>query len=159
MISGHASAPWIAVGFLSSQSDLPLQPGFAVFLGNALAQLTAATPVRTEPMGVVRVALSDGEVRDGQGHLVESRSAAGVTVFDAQRPDIYTVRSGNARVLVAASLLDSRLADVNASRFAHAPAPVAAPSGLPLERWVLAVLACMALLMFDWAAYVRRVTR
>jgi len=159
VIEGRASVPWIAVGFLSSQSDLPLQPGFAVFLGNALAQLTAATPVRTEPLGAVRVALPDGEVRDGQGHLVESRSAAGVTIFDAQRPDIYTVRSGNARVLVAAGLLDSRLADVNASRFARASAPVTAPSGLPLERWVLVVLACMALLMLDWAAYTRRVTR
>ena len=159
VISGQASAPWIAIGFLSSQSDLPLQPGFAVLLGNALAQLTAATPVRTEPLGAVRVALPDAEVRDGQGHLVESRTAAGVTIFDAQRPDLYTLRSGNARVLVAASLLDSHLADVNASRFANAPAPVAAPPGLPLERWVLAVLACMALLMFDWAAYVRRVTR
>jgi len=159
VISGQASAPWIAVGFLSSQSDLPLQPGFAVLLGNALAQLTATTPARTEPLGAVRVALPDGEVRDGQGHLVVSRTAAGVTIFDAQRPDIYTVRSGNARVLVAAGLLDSHLADVNASRFAHAPAPVTAPPGLPLERWVLAVLACMVLLMLDWAAYVRRVTR
>jgi Ca-activated chloride channel family protein len=159
VISGRASAPWIAVGFLSSQSDLPLQPGFAVFLGNALAQLTAATPVRTEPLGAVRVALPNGEVRDGQGHLVESRSTAGMTIFDAQRPDIYTVRSGNARLLVTAGVLDSHLADVNASRFAHASAPATAPSGLPLERWVLVVLACMALLMLDWAAYTRRVTR
>lgn len=159
VVSGRASAPWIAVGFLSDQSDLPLQPGFAVLLGNALAQLTVATPARTEPLGVVRVALPNGEVRDGRGHLVESRTAGGVTIFDAQRPDIYTVRSGNAHVLIAAGLMDSRLADINASRFAHTPVPATALPGVPLERWALAVLACMALLVFDWAAYVRRVTR
>jgi hypothetical protein len=159
VVAGHASRPWIAVGFLSSQSDLPLQPGFATLLGSALAQLTAATPARTAPLGAVSVALPEGEVRDGQGNLVESRTAAGVTIFDAQRPDIYSVRSGNARVLVAAGLMDSRLADVNASRFAHASVAATVPPGLPLERWVLAVLVCMALLMLDWAAYARRVTR
>ncbi len=37
VVSGRATAPWIAVAFGSSDSDLPLQPGFTVFLGKVLA--------------------------------------------------------------------------------------------------------------------------
>jgi hypothetical protein len=159
VLSGRADAPWIAVGFLTRNTDLPLQPGFTVFLGSALAQLTAAAQARSEPLGAVRIPLADAEVRDGQGRRVPSRSAAGVTVFDAERPDIYTASSGSVRVLVAAGLMDVRRADVNASRLAGEPVVRSASTALPLERWALVALACVALLLFDWGAYVRRVTR
>jgi hypothetical protein len=157
--SGRSGVPWTAVGFRTGDSDLTLQPGFAAFLGNALAELMAPVAVRLEPLGPVRVAIADAQVRDGRGRPVESRSIAGATIFTAERPDIYTVSAASGRTLVAAAVLDPHLAQVNATRLPEA-APIAVlPQVLPLERWAFIALACLALLLIDWAAYMRRITR
>lgn len=158
-LSGRAVRPWVAVGFLPGDSDLPLQPGLPVFLGHALAHLTGSAAVQTEPLGPVRVALADAEVHDGHGQPVDSRVVPGATLFEAARPDIYTVRAGSARVQVAAAVLDPRLADVNHSTLdvdRGGDAPVAGP---PIERWSMLVLACIALLLVDWVAFTRRISR
>jgi hypothetical protein len=159
VVSGRAGVPWTAVGFLTGDTDLPLQPGFTVFLGNALARLTGTNPVQSEPLGPIRVALAGAEVRDGQGRRVESRSIPGATIFEAMRPDVYTVLAPGGRVQVAAAVLDPRQAEVNGSRFAEDSGAATLASVLPLERWVLIMLACIVLLLADWAAYTRRLTR
>jgi hypothetical protein len=159
VVSGRTGVPWTVVGFLPGDTDLPLQPGFTVFLGNALVRLTETDAALTEPLGPVRVALADAEVRDGQGRRVESRGIPGATLFEADRPDIYTVRAARARVQVAAAVLDPQQADVNRSRFTEELGPDTPASALPLERWVLIALACIVLLLVDWTAYTRRITR
>lgn len=159
VVSGRAGVPWTAVGFLTTDTDLPLQPGFTVFLGNALARLMETTATSSEALGPIRVALADAEVRDGQGRRVESRGIPGATMFEADHPDIYTVHTAGARLQVAAGVLDPRQADVNRSRFSEASDPGTVATAWPLERWVWIVLACIALLLFDWAAYARRLTR
>ena len=42
IVTGKAAAPWIAVGFASQDSNLALQTGFPVFVGNALDWLSDA---------------------------------------------------------------------------------------------------------------------
>lgn len=159
VVSGRTGVPWTATGFRLGDTDLPLQPGFTIFLGNALARVMQTNATSSEPLGPIRVALVDAEVRDGHGREVESRGVPGATIFEADRPDIYTASAAGARVQVAAGVLDPRLADVNRSRFAEASVVGAAATTLPLERWVWIVLACIVLLLLDWAAYTRRLTR
>ena len=159
VLAGRASAPWIAVGFAPGDSDLPLRPGFMVFLGSALDHLLAADAVHLEPLGAVRIGMSGAEVLDGQGRRLESRSIPEATLFTAERPDVYTVRSPSGRALVAAAVLDPQRAEINATRFAVDKVPEPASRALPLERWTLLVLGCIALLLLDWAAAMRRITR
>lgn len=159
LAAGRAGAPWIAAGFLPSDSDLPLQPAFPVFLARALARLTAGDTVRTEPVGPVRVALAGAEVRNGRGERVESRAVPGAILFDAARPDLYTVSAGSTRMRVAAALLDPRRAEVNRSRLPPSAGSVPATAGPAFERWTWIVLACVALLLVDWAAFTRRISR
>jgi hypothetical protein len=159
VVSGRATAPWIAVAFGSSDSDLPLQPGFTVFLGKVLARLAGSEVAPTEPLGPVRVALADAEVIDGAGRRVERRSAPGATIFEAVRPDIYTARTAGVRMQIVAAVLDPLRAEANRSAFPEDLRPVEAASALPIERPVVIALACIVLLLVDWAAFTRRLTR
>ncbi|MEO8040664.1 MAG: hypothetical protein ABI794_17995, partial [Betaproteobacteria bacterium] len=159
ILSGRTEFPWTAVAFLPGDTDLPLQPAFTVFLGNALARLTGTDAAASEPLGTIRVALANGEVRDGHGRRIESRNVPGATLFDAERPDIYTVRGAHARLQVAAGVLDPLQADINRSRLTATDGIPVPGVALPFERWVVIVLACLGLLVFDWAAYTRRITR
>jgi hypothetical protein len=159
VVAGRATAPWIAVAFGASDSDLPLRPGFTVFLGQALAHLAGSDDAPTEALGTVRVALAEAEVIDGAGRRVEGRHVPGATLFEAVRPDIYTARTADARVRIAAAVLDPARAEVNRSAFAEDRRPPEAASTPPLERPVVIALACLALLLVDWAAFTRRLTR
>ncbi|MCC7112764.1 MAG: hypothetical protein IT520_00105, partial [Burkholderiales bacterium] len=159
VVAGRATAPWIAVAFGASDSDLPLRPAFTVFLGQALAHLAGSDDASTEPLGTVRVALAEAEVIDGAGRRVEHRSVPGATLFEAVRPDIYTARTADARVRIAAAVLDPSRAEINRSAFAEDLRPAEAASAPPLERPVVIALACLALLLVDWAAFTRRLTR
>ncbi len=80
----------------------------------------------------------------------------GATLFEAVRPDIYTARTADARVRIAAAVLDPSRAEVNRSAFAEDLRPAEAASAPPLERPVVIALACLALLLVDWAAFTRR---
>ena len=50
----HAG-PWILVGFAPQDSNLPLQPGFPVFLGTALDWLTEPAPALLRALGSIEV--------------------------------------------------------------------------------------------------------
>ena len=83
----------------------------------------------------------------------------GGTFFEATRPDIYTARSRGRRLQVAAAVLDPALADVNRSRFPVPGSDAAGSFTLPFERWAVILIACLVLLLFDWAAFARRISR
>jgi Ca-activated chloride channel homolog len=159
VVAGRTGVPWIATGFLSGDTDLPLQPAFPIFLGHALTQITEGDAVQGAPLGVVRVPLADAEVRDGKGNVIATRAIPGGTLFDAVRPDIYTARAPGGVVRIAAAVLDPRLADVNRSRFGSTSAFAGLGAGLPFERWGLLVFAVVVLLLLDWVAFTRRITR
>lgn len=154
-----AGRRWIATGFLSDDTDLPLQPAFPVFLGDALARVTDGDAVQMAPLGPVRVPLDGAEVRDGNGLMVATRAIPGATLFDAARPDVYTARSTDRVVRIATAVLDPRMADVNRSRFGPASVVAGVSAGLPFERWGLLVLAVIVLFVIDWVAFTRRISR
>ena len=154
-----AGRTWIATGFLSGDTDLPLQPAFPIFLGNAIARLTEGDAVQTAPLGPVRVPLADAQVRDGKGSPVATQAIPGATLFDAARPDIYTARGQGGVVRFATAVLDLRMADVNRTRFGPASAIAGMGTGLPFERWGLVVFAVVLLLLVDWVAFTRRISR
>jgi hypothetical protein len=159
VIASDGSPPWIATGFRSEDSDFPLQPGFPAFLGNALAHLTGRNELITAQLGQIRLPMADADVVDGHGKRVDSRHVMGGTIFEATRPDIYTARSGGRRLQVAAAVLDPVLADVNRSRFPIPGSDAAGSFTLPLERWAVILIACLVLLLFDWTAFARRISR
>jgi len=159
--TGQAAAPWIIVGFAPQASNLALQPGFPIFVGNALAWLGDVDPSAARSIGTVHVPLINGYVVDGGGARIASRATPNGTVFEALRPDVYTVHAGARQLKVVANLLDPRVADINHSRFVDRPPSIGQqPAGLrrPAEPWMLLLLIATAFLLIEWAAYTRRVT-
>ncbi|MBI1395999.1 MAG: hypothetical protein GC151_08450 [Betaproteobacteria bacterium] len=163
VVSGDATARWMATGFALGESDLALQPALPVFLGAALAELSEGPPVRSAAVGTVRVELPEAKVRDGAGALVPSRPVPGGTIFLATKPDVYTVRGRGATVIVAAGMADSERANINRSRFA---AQTDGGARMRETGWqqkaplgTIALLAVVVFLLLDWAGHVRRVFR
>jgi hypothetical protein len=158
VVYGRSRVPWTVVGFLPRESDFPLQPAFPLFLGDTLARLTGQDRVQLEPLGAVRVPFVDARVHDGHGSPVRTWAVPGATMFDAARPDLYTVQAAGERIRVAAALLDPKLADINRSRFGTRPTAPRAGAAQRLEAWALLVLAGLALMLADWAALTRRIS-
>jgi len=158
--TGRAKAPWIAVGFSPQDSNLILQTGFPVFVGNALNWLGDADPPVVRGIGTVHVPVANAVVNDGSGGRVISRSTPDGTVFDAARPDVYTVHSGARQVKVVANMLDPRVADINHSRFADRPAPEKTRPAVmrqPAAPWTVLLIFGLVILLLEWVAYTRRI--
>jgi hypothetical protein len=82
-------------------------------------------------------------------------------MFDAVRPDVFTVESRGRKVHVVANVIDPLWSDINRSRFATASAPAASTSRMPrlaFEPWVALLLVAVAMLAFEWLTYTRRIT-
>jgi hypothetical protein len=161
IVTGKAQAPWIVVGFAPQASNLALQPGFPIFVGNALAWLSDVDPPAARGIGTVHVPLSDAYVVDGSGVRIASRSTPDGTVFEAARPDVYTVHAGTLALKVVANVLDPRVADINHSRFIDRPPSNGSGPAAPTrsaEPWTLLLLLGAVFLLIEWTAYTRRVT-
>ena len=152
----------IHVGFELADSNLALQPGFPVFLGQALAWLGDASPALSHGLGPIEVPLDAAQVVDGAGRAQPTVRTTGGTQFDAPRPDVYTATARSGSVQVVANVLDPRLAQINRSVLAGATA--AEPSvARGLGRWLAepwrALLALAAiLLLMEWTAFTRRLS-
>ena len=162
VIAGNGSSPWIEVGFALQDSNFALQPGFPVFLGNALSWLADGPGFLSRGLGSIEVPLIDAEVRDRHGHAVAVVRVPGGTVFQANRPDVYTITSAGKRSHVVANVLDPDYAQINRSRFAdQAPEPapaVARHRWSSVEPWILLLLLGAVLLIVDWLTFSRRIT-
>lgn len=157
--SGVQNARWIVAGFNPEDSNFPLQPGFPIFLGNALNWLTETEAVLSSETGTIQVPIANARIVDGAGEIVASHSIPGATVFDAVQPDVYTARSDNRRIRVVANVRDPRDADINASRFDDARVDAARISGSSrIELWFALVLIAMLVLLVEWVTYLRRVS-
>jgi len=156
--TGNAHARWIFAGFAPQDSNLPLQPGFPIFLGNALNWLTESEPVVSSALGTVRVPLTNAQIIDGNGEPVASNDIPGATVFDAARPDVYSARANGRNVRIVANVLDPRSSDVNSSRFADASRPEVGVSGhARIEPWFALVAIALLFVLIEWLAYARRI--
>jgi hypothetical protein len=157
--AGHGPVAWILVGFAPEDSNLPLQPGFPTFLGTALDWLTAPPPAPVRALGSIEVSVPNAQVRDGRGAAVPAVETTDGVVFEAQRPDVYTVAGEGQRLQVIAGVLDPREAEINRSAFGDQ-----ASASLPtLRQWsiepvALLLLFAAGLLLIEWAAYTRRIT-
>jgi hypothetical protein len=154
--AGDARARWVKVGFALQDSNFHLQPDFPVFLGNALNWVTEPVPVLTRATGSIEVALRDATVRDGGGRPVAASATARGIVFDAARPDVYSVSNARSRVLVVANLADPRHALINQTRLGGRTAAGATGWLQGVELWVLLLVLAAALLLIEWDVYTRR---
>ena len=155
--TGSQNARWIIAGFVPRNSNLSLQPGFPIFLGNALNWLTETEPIVSSALGTVRVAMTDAQIIDGNGEVVASRTIPGATIFDAGRPDVYTARANGRKVRIVVNSLDPRNSDINVDRFRDEPVAELRVSGRSrIEPWFALVSVALILLLIEWAAYLRR---
>ena len=138
-----------------------MQPAFPVFLGSALAWLTAGAETLTHGLGYVEMPYANAKVTGLDGRPVAAVSVPGATVFDAVRPGVFTVASNAGTTQVVANVIDPQVSDVNRSRFAGESVAVAPTSGLPrfgFEPWVVLLALAVALLALEWLAYTRHRT-
>ncbi len=155
--TGSENARWIIAGFVPNDSNLPLQPGFPIFLGNALNWLTETELVVSSSLGTIRVPMTDARVIDGKGEPVASRAIPGATIFDAAQPDVYTARANGRRVRIVANVLDPRNSDINVSRFGDQRAGEIRIAGdSRIEPWFALVAIALIFVLIEWAAYLRR---
>lgn len=159
--AGEAQRRWIKLGFALADSNFALQPDFPVFLGNAIAWLSAPAPVLARGLGgVVEVPLPHAQVLDGSGSPVLAAATDRGVMFEAPRPDVYTVSTPGSEVLVVANVPYPRAVLINATRLQADPGiPGAGPSSRfwRTELWVALLLCAFVLLLIDWAVAARRV--
>jgi hypothetical protein len=148
------------VSFALEASNFALQPSFPAFLANAVDWLTREPRALAQRVGQVRLPLPQARVLDLDGREVPTRDAPGTTLFDADKPGLYTAVARDQRMRVAVNLLDPRVTAINGGRFVQAaPAPEAGRgAGRLVEPWLLLILLAALLLVLEWGTYNRRVT-
>ncbi len=158
--AGIAGRRWIAAGFSPEDSNLSVQPGFPVFLGNALRWLVDTDPVMSTGLGNVQVPMPQARVLDGAGKVVRTHAFGAATLFDATRPDVYTAIGDDGKVRIVANVLDPRDADINVSRFENASSDGGRVTNMArIEPWIALVVFAMIVMAVEWLAWARRFSR
>jgi len=153
------SSPWIVLGFALQESNLPLQANFPVFLAHALDWLTEPPTPLLRPTGMITVPLPNARVTDGSANAVAAVATPVGVLFEASRPDVYTIQADGTRLEVIANVLDPRRAEINRSALRDTdPATIGVPSAWHGEPWALLLLFGALLSIVEWAAYTRRLT-
>jgi len=161
IMAGRARSPWIAVGFSPEDSSFPLQPGFPIFLGNALNRLIESPGVETHGLGYIEVPLPGARVTEGGRVQVAATTTESGTLFDASRPGVYVVDDGRKQLVVIANAIDPLLPQINRRSLRSEGGPAEAiqvPRRNWPEPWVWLLALAFCLLAFEWAAFSRRVT-
>ncbi len=150
---------WIVAGFSPEDSNLSLQPGLPIFLGNVLRWLGGGETVIASGLGAVRVPVAQARIVDGSGRTLISHTFAGETIFDANKPDVYTATAGGIKWRVVANVLDPHDADVNLTRFDGLQQGVMRAGGYArIEPWMALVMIALVFILIEWVAWTRRVT-
>ncbi|MBL8535730.1 MAG: BatA domain-containing protein [Betaproteobacteria bacterium] len=161
IMKGRARSHWIAVGFSPQDSNFPLQPGFPIFLGNALARLTGSPDVTSQGLGYVEAPLPGARVTEGGRQRIAATTTGSGTLFEASRPGVYVVEDGKKQLVVVANAIDPHLPQIN-RRSLQDPGALAEASTVPgwnwPEPWEGLLALAFGLLAFEWAAFSRRVT-
>ncbi len=158
--AGSGGNRWIVTGFSTEDSNLSLQPGWLVFLGNALRWLVDTDPVISTGLGNVHVPLPEARILDGSGKTVRTHAFGAATLFDAVRPDVYTAIAANGEVRIVANVLDPRDADINVSRFEKSNDDDGRMRNVArIEPWIALVVFAVILMVVEWLAWARRFSR
>jgi len=156
---------WILVTFDIAESNFALQPGFPIFVANALTWAQGPDRILRRPVGVVRVPLSNAVVTGLNGLELPTHNLGDQTAFEARDPGVYTATRGARRLRVVVNSLDPTASDINRS-----PLPLRRRSpeggrgeqrggeGNTAEPWLYLVGAAVLLLTLEWWTYHRRLT-
>ena len=176
IIVGSATSPLIVatenpekvlrVSFALEDSNFPLQPGFPIFLSNALSWMMDEQVALTSAPGRVEVPLPAAAVQDLEGNEVVTWPLADRTVFIADEPGLYTAALGTRRLRVAVNVADRQRSSVNASVFGadvqraslSQPLGVVQPAGWGDQLWILLLTIATVLVILEWFTYHRRLT-
>jgi hypothetical protein len=158
--AGEHPVRWVSVAFALQDSNFAMQPGFPVFLGNALHWLTGDADWLATGIGHVEVPVPHAQVRDERGEVLPSTATPAGTRFEARHAGVYTARNDERTLRVAVNLLDPQRARINDTALASQPwTPLlAAPAPLRAELWTVLLVVAAALLLFEWAMFTRRIT-
>lgn len=156
----------LRAAFALEDSNFPLQPGFPIFLSNALSWMMDEHAAVSAAPGRVEVPLPSAGVTDLQGNEMATWALSDRTVFIADEPGLYTAERGTRRLRVAVNLADERRSAVNATAFDAGVAPAAAVQplaggqrdGWGDDLWILLLTIATVLVIGEWFTYNRRVT-
>lgn len=161
VLASDSELRWVQIGFALEDSNLQFQADFPVFLGSALRWLTATTPAQIRSIGPIEVVARDAVVSDVDGKKVQSVAAGARTVFAANRPNVFSVKTPAREFKVVANVVDPSFAQINNTRLADAPEAVAAAQaarGSDWHPWMLLLLLATVLMAVEALLYHRRVT-
>ena len=148
----------LAFAFPIARSNLPLQADFPLLLSRVLSWLTDVE-VRRVGLGQARVAMAAGAIFDAGGQEVPSRRLGSEISFDATEPSLYYVAGGGREVVVAASLLDRRVSNLNQSAWAGEPPATPVPAATAVGAiWPVLALFALLLIVAEWIAFHRHAT-
>jgi hypothetical protein len=164
ILAGESPVRFAVVSFALSDSNLPFQSSFPVFLSNAVSWL-AGTEVVASSLRTVAVPVAEAVVTDVEGHEVPVRPRGARTSFAAEAPGLYYVKgakSGENEVVVSANLLSPRVSAVNASALApdrdRAAERQDGAGSTGGELWIGLLLFALVVLLVEWFTYHRRLT-
>jgi hypothetical protein len=149
---------WVLLAFSLKDSDFPLHSGFPLFIDNALAWLSREQLALRKQPGVIRVPMSQAEIKALNGNRLESHASGNATVFEAPEPGLYVATHEESRQYVAVNLASAQYSNLN--RIASQkdkPAPVTA-GWLEQELWFYMIGAAVLLLALEWVTYHRGIT-
>jgi len=161
IVASSSGSRRVEVAFALDDSNLPLQPGFPVFLSNVLNWMTREPLALQAGLGLVQLPVREAKVLDLHGQKVATHEVPGATLIQADEPGFYTAIAPDQRVRVAVNVTDAAVTAVNASRLAgESAAPLSAASAGPwaTNPWFALLLLAAALLVIEWWAYNRRMT-
>ncbi len=156
----------VRVSFALEDSNFPLQPGFPIFLANAMQWLMDEQVALARAPGRIEVPLAMATVTDLEGTEIVAWPLSDRTVFVADQPGLYTVvGEGDRRLRVAVNLTSVKRSSVNDSELPSGEIATAASvvvagaePGPSEELWIFLLLLALLLVVVEWATYHRRLT-
>jgi hypothetical protein len=150
--------------FALEDSNLPLLPGFPIFLANALGWLSGESTVVADALGVVALPMRGARVSTLEGTEVPVHELGGRSYFEAEEPGIYLAANDTERLHVAVNV-NGTYFDPNSTHFSEedrgsrriAQADVGGGFAWT-EAWIGLLILAVALLMLEWWSYSRRWT-
>jgi hypothetical protein len=167
ILAGADPTRWLLMTFALEDSNLPLLPGFPIFLANALGWLSGESTVVAHPVGVVELPIPGARVSTLEGTQVPSYELGGRSYFDPREPGLYLAANDIERLHVAVNINGARdkTVDPNDTYFSEeersSTGIVQAEFGRSFawtEAWIILLLLALGLLMLEWWSYNRRWT-
>ena len=161
IVANEDGTRWISFSFSLDESNFALQPGFPIFLSNALNWMVGERAFLSRGLGSIEIAVPEARVIAGDGKELPTQSIAGGSLFEANAPGLFTAVSAHERLRIAVNLTDRRISEVNKSTLAQDMAAAriatsAQPPVIDASFWLL--FCALLLLLFEWWTWNRSMT-